>query len=191
MSKYIIINNGNDEIAKQVYYEIIGILNGKELEVISSRDIEKTELGTEDNIYVITDSYKKFMSDHPEIAQKKIVSLIDADVDMPYSYKLGANIRISKGVDISMDIQLGDNVSIGAHTNVAHDVKIGNDSTIGCHVSIGGECELGANVNIKDGAIIKEGIKIGEGATVEVGAVVLRDIEAYTKVMGNPARVIH
>ncbi|MDH6066721.1 hypothetical protein NWP26_05500 [Chrysosporum ovalisporum APH033B] len=38
--------------------------------------------------------------------------------------------------------------------------------------------------------IILPGVTIGEGAVVGAGAVVTKDVEAYTIVAGNPARVI-
>lgn len=39
-------------------------------------------------------------------------------------------------------------------------------------------------------AIILPGVTIGEGAVVGAGAVVMKDVEPYTIVGGNPAKVI-
>ncbi len=39
-------------------------------------------------------------------------------------------------------------------------------------------------------ALVLQGVRIGEGAVVAAGAVVARDVEPYTVVGGNPARVI-
>ena len=39
-------------------------------------------------------------------------------------------------------------------------------------------------------AIILKGVTIGEGSVVAAGAVVTKDVEPYTVVAGNPARVV-
>ncbi|KAK9808951.1 hypothetical protein WJX72_006932 [[Myrmecia] bisecta] len=51
-------------------------------------------------------------------------------------------------------------------------------------ITIGDDCWIGGN------AIILGGVAIGDGVTVGAGAVVTRDVEPWTVVGGNPARVI-
>ena len=46
------------------------------------------------------------------------------------------------------------------------------------------------SVWICGGATIIPGITIGEGAVIAAGAVVTKDVEPYTLVGGNPAKVI-
>jgi len=48
--------------------------------------------------------------------------------------------------------------------------------------------EDGCDIGI--GAIILPGVRIGEGAIVGAGAIVNRDVEAYSVVVGNPAKLI-
>lgn len=56
--------------------------------------------------------------------------------------------------------------------------------------------EKGAPIVIEDdcwiggGVIITAGVTIGKGSTVAAGAVVIKDVERYTVVGGNPAKVI-
>lgn len=47
---------------------------------------------------------------------------------------------------------------------------------------------IGNNVWVGGGAIILGGVTIGEGAIIGAGAVVTRDVDAHSRVAGNPAR---
>jgi virginiamycin A acetyltransferase len=55
-------------------------------------------------------------------------------------------------------------------------------------VFIGG-VEIGPDVWIGSNALISRGLKIGAGAIIAANSVVTRDVEPYTLVAGNPARV--
>ena len=46
------------------------------------------------------------------------------------------------------------------------------------------------NAWVATGAIVLPGVTIGEGAVVAAGAVVTKDVEPWTVVGGNPAKVI-
>jgi maltose O-acetyltransferase len=50
---------------------------------------------------------------------------------------------------------------------------------------------IGDRVWIAYRAIILPGVTIGEGAVVGAGSVVTKDVEPYTIVAGNPARVVN
>lgn len=52
------------------------------------------------------------------------------------------------------------------------------------------EVEIGHDVWIGHGAIVLPGWRIGIGAVVGAGSVVTKDVEAYTIVVGNPARPV-
>ncbi len=49
---------------------------------------------------------------------------------------------------------------------------------------------IGNDVWIGKGVYIKPGIRIGDGAVIGMGSVVTKDVEPYTIVAGNPAKVI-
>ena len=53
-----------------------------------------------------------------------------------------------------------------------------------------GDINLGADAFVGARALILPGVAIGEGAVVAAGAVVTKDVEPWTVVGGNPARVI-
>ena len=49
---------------------------------------------------------------------------------------------------------------------------------------------IGNDVWIGNGVLIKPGVTIGDGAVVGMGSVVTKDVEPYTIVGGNPAKMI-
>lgn len=56
--------------------------------------------------------------------------------------------------------------------------------------SIDKETIIGNDVWIGENVLIKQGLKIGDGSIVGMGSVVTKDVEAYSIVGGNPAKLI-
>lgn len=50
--------------------------------------------------------------------------------------------------------------------------------------------KIGNDVWVGGGAIILSGVTVGNGSTIGAGSVVTHDVEPYTVVAGNPARMI-
>jgi maltose O-acetyltransferase len=84
-------------------------------------------------------------------------------------------------------IHIGQDVSIGPEATI---LTLGHDPQSPDFADKGGEVVIGDRVWIAYRAIILPGVTVGEGAVVGAGAVVTRNVEAYTIVAGNPARVI-
>lgn len=70
------------------------------------------------------------------------------------------------------------------HTGIPTDVPVICTDLAILPVRIGAHADIGVN------AVIMPGVTIGEGAIVGAGAVVTKDVPAYAKVAGVPARVI-
>lgn len=99
--------------------------------------------------------------------------------------KLGENCKVQTGVSIPHGWKIGNNVFIGPGARFAND-KHPMFST--SFKPQGGIVE--DNVVIGMGALIGPGITLGEGCLVGMGAVVLKNVEAHTTVVGNPAHEI-
>ncbi|WP_414550961.1 acyltransferase [Anabaena sp. CCY 0017] len=84
-------------------------------------------------------------------------------------------------------IQTGSDVSIGPEASI---LTLGHNPQSSDFADRGGDVIIGDRAWIAYRVIILPGVNIGEGAVVGVGAVVTKDVEAYTIVAGNPARVI-
>lgn len=124
-------------------------------------------------------------------------------------------VTLECGVRVSADSHIGSYTYINSNTHITASV-IGRYTSIGSNVSIGlGEHALariyltsrfyekpyeqltsksptviGNDVWIGVGAVILQGVKVGSGAVVGANAVVTSDVEPYSVVVGNPARII-
>lgn len=114
---------------------------------------------------------------------------------------VGDNSRIWSGEKI----QIGNNVLISHGVNImdtnAHEIdyKLRADGYLGM-LKYGSQYLKGRvitqPITIKDNvwigfnSIIMKGVTIGEGAIIAAGSVVTKDIEPFTMVGGNPARVL-
>lgn len=84
-------------------------------------------------------------------------------------------------------IRVGNDVSIGPEASI---LTLGHDPQSPEFADRGGDVVIGDKVWIGYRALILPGVTIGEGAVVGAGAVVTKDVEPYTIVAGNPARMI-
>lgn len=102
--------------------------------------------------------------------------------------EVGANTVISKGV--LEDTVIRDCTKIDDLVYIAHNCKIGKNVMIAGNATLCGGVQVGDGAWIGAGASIKQNVKVGEGAVVGLGAVVVKDVAAYSMVVGNPARAI-
>lgn len=84
-------------------------------------------------------------------------------------------------------ITTGSDVSIGPEAAI---LTLGHDPQSPSFDLRGGDVAIGDRAWIGYRALVLPRVTIGEGAVVAAGAVVTKDVEAYTIVAGNPARVI-
>jgi acetyltransferase-like isoleucine patch superfamily enzyme len=118
--------------------------------------------------------------------------------------RTGVNCAIGSGVYVGRDAVLGESVRVQDKAHLTDRMVIGDRVFIGpCAVFVNDrhprvnnpryraeppivedDASIGAN------ATILPGVRIGRGAVVGAGAVVTKDVEPYTTVVGNPARVL-
>lgn len=115
-------------------------------------------------------------------------------MNFPQRIYIGYNVFINRNVNVVArdNIIIGDNVMIGPNTVInsgSHKFDnttelIRNQGHKKAPIKIGNNVFIGGNV------FILPGVTIGEGAVIGAGAIVTKDVEAFTVVAGNPARII-
>ena len=121
----------------------------------------------------------------------------------PNSMTIGENVYIGKYCSLETDIEIGNDLLIG--NNVGMIGKYDHDySCLGKSIKDSpwiGDADYqfkgkGLKIIVENdvwigyGLIIISGVRIGHGAIVAAGSVVLKDVEPYSIVAGNPAREI-
>lgn len=112
-----------------------------------------------------------------------------ARIDCPWNLTVG---NITSFADRSWVYAL-DKITIGEKTCIGEYVKLltgYHDITTWNFAFKTKPITIGSCVWIATGAIVLPGVTIGDGAVVAAGSVVTNDVEPWTVVGGNPARVI-
>jgi acetyltransferase-like isoleucine patch superfamily enzyme len=104
-------------------------------------------------------------------------------------------MTIGKDSTINFDCLLDNRygIEIGDHVMVGHACKIytvGHDVDSPTFAARGGKVIINNYAVILPNSLIMPNLKIGEGAVIYPGSVVVKDVEPYTIVGGNPARFI-
>ncbi len=123
------------------------------------------------------------------------------------SISIGVNSYVGKG----SRVWSGDSIIIGNNFLISHNVNVidTNSHEIDCDIRASRFRSLIKNghPNVKEpiitapiiiedyvwinfNSIILKGVKIGKGAIIAAGSVVTKDVEPFTMVAGNPARVV-
>jgi len=117
------------------------------------------------------------------------VMLIHADrisVGKNFGVNTGSYLNGVGYIEIGNFVLIGDNVTIssGMHPIDRCDIPVFSRSTIPKKIVIENDVWIGA------GAVIMAGVRLRQGTVVGANSVVTRDTEAYTVVVGAPARAI-
>ena len=125
-----------------------------------------------------------------DLPREKFATVIHPTAVVAHSAQLGRGVVLMPHTDVGPGAVMGDHAQLYAHGFVGHHARVGDFCFIANNASIGGFTTIGLGAHIGSNSSILERVVIGEWALVGLGAVVLKDVPAYAKAVGNPARVI-
>jgi sugar O-acyltransferase (sialic acid O-acetyltransferase NeuD family) len=103
---------------------------------------------------------------------------------------VGEGCYIGQGAILVTGTRVGDCVNIHTGATIDHDNVIEDGANLGPGVHTAGRVHIGRDAFLGTGTLVIPDRRIGAGAVCGAGTVVITDIEPFTKVVGNPARVI-
>jgi len=127
-------------------------------------------------------------------AHKRVVYYPGVRIIPLHKIELGNDVDLAWGVIITTNggVSIGDRTLVGYnsvilsrnHTIPENKGQMFSAGHIPAPVNIKNDVWIGANCTILPG------VKIGEGAIIAAGSVVTKDVDAFTIVAGNPAKLI-
>lgn len=124
------------------------------------------------------------------IPNEKFATLKHPTAVISRNVRLGYGVVLMPGVIISPDVTIGNHTQLYANSFVGHHTTVGDYCFIANNASVGGIVTLEEGVHIGSNCSIRERVTLGRWSIAGLGAVVLKDVEPFTKVVGNPARSI-
>ena len=105
-------------------------------------------------------------------------------IELPWNTKVGEGLCLFHG----QSLVVNDGTIIGENCTLRHCTTIGNKQLSNGEFSKAPIIE--DNVDIGSNVVILGPITIGKGSVIGAGSVVVKDVEPYSLVVGNPARVL-
>ena len=103
---------------------------------------------------------------------------------------IGAGVIVCENATICKGASIENNVTIKPGVLVSHDSKIGKHSFIAARVAIAGLVEIGECCFIGINATIRNRITIGDNVVLGMGSVALKNLNANSIYVGNPAHYL-
>ena len=213
MKKIIIIGGrGNGTLALSIVeaintekkeWEILGFFNDFEKEidgypVIGKINFESTKKYLkQENVYFFytllsTKFNHKYLYRYTDlkIPKERFATLIHPTAFLEKSAKIGYGVFIHALSYVGLNVNISDHVLIFQQAIVGQNSNLENFSYVAPRVCLGARVHLKEGAYIGTSASILEDSTIGKWALIGIATVVLRSVDNYDKVVGNPARII-
>lgn len=137
----------------------------------------------------------------------KLLKFHSPQLSVGKNFKNLSGCKVSRGriIKIGNDFYMGHNCFLSADVNISNDVMFASGvALIGADhdfsdpdvlLRLSGRAnskgiQIESNVWVGHNAIILDGVRIGQGSIIGAGSIVTKNVEPYSIVAGNPAKII-
>jgi len=127
-----------------------------------------------------------------KMTKKKVsfINLIHPTINTKFSELGKEGILINKNVYLESTSKIGAHSMILQGSSIGHDCSIGENTFIGPGSNILGNVEIGKNCLIGSGTTIYPGVKIGNNSVTGINSIILSDVGDSQTVSSPPSRKI-
>jgi len=150
--------------------------------------LQSAEVPAEGSVFVAVSSAVERSVLLQQLPTDRLVTLVHPSASVSPSATLGLNVMVGPQVVVAMDAVVADGVVASSLSSIEHDNHIGHCTFLGSGAILCGGVTTGEFAFVGGGAVVQPGISIGAHCTVGTGAVVIRDTDAHSTVVGNPAK---
>lgn len=130
------------------------------------------------------------IQEYLQIHGLKPLTVVHRTAFVAFGACIGAGSQILAQSAICAEARIGRACIVNTAASIDHECRLADGVHIAPGARLTGCVKVGRYAMIGAGAVILPRLTIGEGAIVGAGAVVLKDVEPYTSVAGNPARIL-
>jgi sugar O-acyltransferase (sialic acid O-acetyltransferase NeuD family) len=135
-------------------------------------------------------SMRRELASRAEKLGLELINAIHPTVHLDSDVILGKGNYLGQGVIVVTGTRIGNCVNIHTGTTIDHDNLVEDGANLGPGVHTAGRVKIGKDAFLGAGTVVIPDGSIGEGAITGAGTVVIRPVAPYTKVVGNPARLL-
>ena len=120
----------------------------------------------------------------------KFASYVNSHAFVWHNVEIGENTFIFEENVIQYKVKIGNNVILWSGNHIGHQTIIEDNCFISSHVVISGFCVIGSSSFLGVNSSFNDGIKFGKDSIIGNGTIIVRDTEAGSIYVGNPAKRI-
>jgi len=134
------------------------------------------------------DSKKRF--EYLKIPKERLQTIVDPSAFVSRTAKLGSGVVVHAFSYIAPGASIGDNSVIWPQTFIGTNAVLGEFSYVAANASVGASATLAEGAYLGMNAVARERTHLGYWSVAGMGAVVIKPVEDFQTVVGNPARPI-